>query len=162
MMRAGLDERGSMKIIATVDFSTTSENLLRCTRDYAKKLDAEVFLIHVEPHKDEDSLEAMDSRLEAIQLEKDAHALEKAGIKVTPVFLEGEPCEGIINEATQRNADLIISGAHGHGHIRYNVLGARPVGHVSEYMLVKSKIPVLIVPDRLRASGKSVDAPAAS
>ena len=35
-----------MKIVTTIDFSLTSESILKNTAIYAKTFDAEVFLIH--------------------------------------------------------------------------------------------------------------------
>lgn len=130
-----------MKIVATVDFSTTSEDILRTTKTYAEKLDAEVFLIHAEPEK-RGVDEEVDTTPEAVRLKKDAQALERAGVKVTPFFLQGPVCETIMKEAVRLEADLIITGAHGHGKISRKV----PVGHVSKRILLKANIPVMIIP----------------
>jgi nucleotide-binding universal stress UspA family protein len=128
-----------MKILSTVDFSTASESILRFTRTYAEKMNAEVFLVHTEPEKPDDEA---DSTPEAIRLKKDAKALERAGINVTPLFLQGHACETILDQAIELGADLIIIGAHGHSGNSCKV----PVGHVSECILLKAKIPVLVVP----------------
>jgi len=130
-----------MKIVSAVDFSTTSENLLKITKTYATKLDAEVFLIHDEPEKNFLNEEETDTRPEAIRLKKDAKALERAGVKVTPVFLQGPVCETILAKALELKADLIITGAHGHGGAN-----CKMIGHISECILLKAGIPVLIVP----------------
>jgi nucleotide-binding universal stress UspA family protein len=129
-----------MKIVATVDFSTTSESILKITKTYATKMDAEVFLIHAEP-QDDRSPEESDSKPEFIRLKKDAQALERTGVKVTPVFLQGSVCESIIDEALRIKADLIIVGAHGHGEMNCKV----PIGSISECVLLKSKIPVMVI-----------------
>lgn len=131
-----------MKIAATVDFSTTSENILKATKIYATKLDAEVFLIHDEPIQKGVDPDMVDTTPEAVRLKKDAQALEKAGVKVTPIFLQGPVCETIMKEAIRLGVDLIITGAHGHGGASCKI----PVGHVSECILLKSNIPVLIIP----------------
>ncbi len=130
-----------MKIVATVDFSTTSEDILKFSKIYAQKIGAEVFLIHAEPEKREVD-EDVDTTPEAVRLKKDAQALERAGVKVTPVFLQGPVCETIMKEAVRLGADLIITGAHGHGRISCKI----PVGHVSECILLKANIPVMIIP----------------
>jgi nucleotide-binding universal stress UspA family protein len=127
-----------MKIISTVDFSTASENILRFTKAYAEKMDAEVFLIHAEPEKPEDE----DMTPESVRLRRDAKALEKAGVKVTPVFLQGDICKIILDKAVELQADLIIIGAHGHRGASCHVA----IGHVSECILLKSKVPVLVIP----------------
>lgn len=133
-----------MKIVATVDFSTTSESILRTAKTYAQKFSAEVFLIHAEPSQHGFTQEDYDARPEFMRLKRDALALEKAGVKTTPVFLQGPVCETIISEAVRLKADLIITGAHGHGGINCKV----PVGHISECLLIKSNIPVLVVPTK--------------
>lgn len=131
-----------MKIVATVDFSITSESLIRYTKEYAEKLNAEVFLFHAEPEKEGVPEDEVDNTPEAVRLKKDAKALENAGVKVTPVFVQGPVCENILKEALEMKADLIILGAHGHGGLSCKA----SVGHISECVLLKSKIPVLIIP----------------
>ncbi len=133
-----------MKIVATVDFSTTSENILKVTKTYATKMDAEVFLIHAEPSQADLSEADYDTKPEFIRLKKDARALERAGVKVTSVFLQGPVCETILAEALRLQADLIITGAHGHGGASCKL----HVGHISECILLRSQIPVLVVPVR--------------
>jgi nucleotide-binding universal stress UspA family protein len=130
-----------MKIVATVDFSTTSEAILKITKIYAQKLEAEVFLLHAEPPHDNAGEEDYDTRPEVVRLKKDARALERVGVKVTPVFLQGQVCETILAKATQLQADLIITGAHGHGGTNCKI----PMGHISECILFKAKIPVLVI-----------------
>ena len=132
-----------MKIVATIDFSTTAESILKNTAIYAKKFDADVFLIHAEPDIPDD--ENLDHTQEAVMLRKDARALEKVGIKVTPLFVEGSACDVILKEAQRLEADLIIMGAHGHGGSRCKT----PVGDVSECVLLRSRIPVMIIPAEL-------------
>jgi nucleotide-binding universal stress UspA family protein len=131
-----------MKIVATIDFSITSESLLKYTKEYATKMDAEVFLFHAEPEKTGVDPDEVDTTPEAVRLRKDAKALERAGVRVTPVFVKGPVCENILNEALKLEADLIILGAHGHGGLSCKA----SVGHISECVLLKSKIPVLIIP----------------
>ncbi|MBM4152458.1 MAG: universal stress protein [Kiritimatiellaceae bacterium] len=130
-----------MKIIATVDFSTASEPIMRIAKHYAEKLGGEVFLIHAEPVHDRYDEIDHDDRPELMRLKKDAIAMERAGVKATAMYLQGPVCDTIINKAFEIKADLIITGAHGHGN---NC--KMSVGHISECILLKSKIPVLVVP----------------
>lgn len=130
-----------MKIITTIDFSTTAESILRNTAIYAKAFNAEVFLVHAEPEAFNDDATERDLTQEAVRLKKDALALERAGVNVTPHFLKGPICKTIMDEALELKADLIIMGAHGHGaHCK------SPVGSTSECVLLRSKVPVLIIP----------------
>ena len=133
-----------MKIVAAIDFSTTSESILRNTAIYAKAFGAEVFLVHAEPEAFNDDATERDLTPEAIRLKKNAQALKRAGVNVTPHFLKGPICDTIMDEAQRLEADLIITGAHGH---RMN--WKAPVGSTSECILLRSKIPVLIIPAEL-------------
>lgn len=130
-----------MKIVTTIDFSITSETLLKYTKMYSDAFHAEVSLVHAEPSAVEEG-EPTDLTSESIVLKKDALALERAGVNVRPVFLKGPVCESILNHALEINADLIIIGAHGHGGPNCKA----PVGHISQCVLIQSKIPVLIIP----------------
>lgn len=130
-----------MKIVTAIDFSTTAESILRNTAAYAKAFNAEVFLVHAEPESFNDDETERDTTPEAVRLKKNAIALEKIGVKVTSHFLKGPICETIMDEAVELKANLIIMGAHGHG-INCKV----PVGSTSECVLLRSKIPVLIIP----------------
>jgi len=130
-----------MKIITTIDFSTTAESILKNTAIYAKAFDAEVFLVHAEPESFNDDETERDLTPEAIRLKKNARALEKAGVNVTPHFLKGPVCATIMDEALEIKADLIIIGAHGHGsHCK------APVGSTSGCVLLRSRVPVLVIP----------------
>jgi nucleotide-binding universal stress UspA family protein len=131
-----------MKILATIDFSTTSETILKVTKTYAKKLDAEVLLMHTEPFPADLTQEESNTKPESIRLKKDAQALERAGVKVTPLFVQGSACETILETAINLKVDLIIIGAHGHGKASCKV----PIGHISECILFRSNVPVLVVP----------------
>jgi nucleotide-binding universal stress UspA family protein len=143
-----------MKILTAIDFSTATEAVLKVSSAYAKELRAGIYLIHVEspepvfigyepgPQTVRDQV-ALDMKTEHIRLQKDARALEKTGIKVTPLLLQGPPGEMIAAEAVRLGADLIIIGSHGHG-----ALHKMLVGSTSESVLRKAKIPVLVVPVR--------------
>ena len=141
-----------MKILVAVDFSTASEAVLKAAKTYAKQLQAEVFLIHVEPPEPafigyepgpqtvRDQV-AHTMKTEHVRLKKDAGALEKTGVKVTPLLLQGASGETIVAEAERLQVSLIIIGSHGHSVFRKML-----VGSTSEGVLRKSKIPVMIIP----------------
>ncbi len=142
-----------MKIIAAVDFSETSERVLRTVQACADQLaHAAVYLIHVEPPDPDfvgyapgpqtvrDQL-AQRFRNEHVRLQQSAKELEKAGVDVTPLLLQGPISTTILAEAERLDADIIITGSHGHG-LLHNVL----VGSTSAEILKKSRIPVLVVP----------------
>lgn len=141
-----------MKITAALDFSETSQRILDAVETYARKLDAEVFLIHVEPPEPDfigydpgpqtvrDQV-AHSARGEHVELQKAARSLEAKGVKTTPLLVQGPFSASILAEADRLGADLIIIGSHGHGML-HDVL----VGSTSEGVLKKSRIPVLVIP----------------
>jgi nucleotide-binding universal stress UspA family protein len=63
------------------------------------------------------------------------------GIKVSLHEPTGAVAEGILNQADELNADMIVMGAHGHGAM-YNLL----VGSATKGVLKRSTRPVLLVP----------------
>lgn len=140
-----------MKIITAIDFSTATEAVLKTTKSYAKQLNADVLLVHVEPEEktSKRSLPDMgdaekppaDVRPELFRLQKDAKALQRCGVKTEAVLLQGPVNKTIVAEAKRSGADLIITGAHGHRFMNKNC-----VGSTSEGLLKLSKIPILIVP----------------
>ena len=143
-----------MKIVTAIDFSTATEAVLKATKLYAKRLNAEVFLIHVEPDAmlvpdlgntalDVAYETSVDDTVEHVRLNKDAKALTACGVKVTPVLCRGYAAEKIVKEAVKQKAELIIIGSHGHG-VLHNVL----IGSVGAAVLKKSKTPVMLIPIR--------------
>ncbi len=143
-----------MKIMTAIDFSTATEAVLKAAKTYAKKLRAEVLLIHVEPTPvllpdmgiSGTGIEVLyeipvDHKTEHVRLNKDAKALEACGVKVTPLLRTGSPAKTIIKEAEKQSVDLIIVGSHGHGALQKILIGS-----TSESILKKSKIPVLLIP----------------
>lgn len=144
-----------MRFIAALDFSETSNRVLRAVQTYADQLDdADVYLIHVEP-PDPDFVGyapgpqtvrdqvAQDFRSEHVRLQDAAKELEEKGLKVTPLLLRGPTSETIVDKAVELNADVIITGSHGHG-LLHDIL----VGSTSAGILKKSPIPVLVIPAR--------------
>jgi len=135
-----------MKIVAAVDFSTATECILKAAKTYAQILDAEVYLIHVDPSADDQydsdiGTCVCNEKAESIRLNKNAKALQKTGVKAIPILLHGVISEMLLAEAERLEADLIIAGIHGHG-----LLHGRLVGSTAEGILRKSKIPVLLIP----------------
>jgi len=57
---------------------------------------------------------------------------------VKPVHSKN-PGEGVVQEAIELNANLIVTGTRGHGKIRRTILGS-----VSDYILHHSSVPVII------------------
>jgi nucleotide-binding universal stress UspA family protein len=72
-------------------------------------------------------------------VEAAAQQIQRAGVTVEPVVVEGRPATAIVEEAGRFGAELVIVGARGHGAIEEMVLGS-----VSAEVLDTAAAPVLI------------------
>ena len=145
-----------MKILVCVDLSESTEIILNKIEQLAKSLSAEVWLLHnAEPAPDvvefkADPLAARESLAKKFhdehrQIQGLADRLRKAGIETTALLVHGKTVDAILQEASDVEADLIVVGSHGRGAM-YQLL----VGSVSEGVLHKSKLPVLVIPTHKR------------
>jgi nucleotide-binding universal stress UspA family protein len=66
-------------------------------------------------------------------------------LDTTALLVHGATVEVILKEASDLEVDLIVVGSHGRGAM-YQLL----VGSVSEEVLKKSRIPVLVIPTHKR------------
>jgi nucleotide-binding universal stress UspA family protein len=162
-----------MKILVPVDFSDASEKVLDLAIDYAKRLDAELVVLHVTVPTDEkisfaygnedisalgipgggfgyyvryDVLRdqiAAELRAEHAQLLAIQHAIDPA-IKSRAILIQSEVVEGILREADELSVDLIVMGSHGHGMLMRAILGS-----VSESVIQEGRFPVMVVPNKL-------------
>ncbi|MCP3904871.1 MAG: universal stress protein [Planctomycetes bacterium] len=140
-------------ILVPLDFSPVSAAVTEVAMTIAKACGSKVFLLHVAPAfvadvktvrvpQHERDFLAGKLRAEHRDLQALAEQLGKQGPEVEALMVE---CHGtvekIIEEADRLHADLIVAGSHGHGRI-YDML----VGSISEGILRKARVPVLIVP----------------
>jgi nucleotide-binding universal stress UspA family protein len=78
-----------------------------------------------------------------IALQEIAKEMKSEGFSVTPLLLQGPTVQSILDEADDIDADLIITGSHGHG-VMYNIF----IGSISKEVLNNSTRPVVIIPVR--------------
>lgn len=97
----------------------------------------------IEPHL-QDKLEEF-NRIDNESLQAIADDLKgvAAGVDVDTVVTYGRPLTEILRSADSREASLIVMATHGRG-----MLAEGHLGNVSQAVIRKSKIPVLIVPSR--------------
>jgi nucleotide-binding universal stress UspA family protein len=145
-----------MKILVCVDLSESTEKIVKKIEELAKSLSAQVWLLHnAEPAPGvvefkADPLAARESlakkfHIEHRQIQGLADRMRKAGIDSTALLVHGSTVEAILQEASDVEADLIVVGSHGRGAM-YQLL----VGSVSEGILHKSPLPVLVIPTHKR------------
>ncbi len=146
-----------MKILVCVDLSESTEIIVNKVEELAKSLSAQVWLLHnAEPAPDvvefkADPLAARESlarkfHIEHRQIQDLADHMRKAGIDTTALLVHSATVEAILQEASDVEADLIVVGSHGRGAM-YQLL----VGSVSEGILHKSTLPVLVIPTHKRS-----------
>lgn len=141
-------------ILAAIDFSDVTEDLLALARDMALAHGAALHLIHVEaPEPDFVGYDPGPQHVrdnvahEAVRHFKEENSLRnqlrEQGIDAHSVVLQGPSVEKVLEEAQRISADLIIVGSHGHGAVYHLLLGS-----VGEGVLKRATCPVLVVPAR--------------
>ncbi len=75
-----------------------------------------------------------------------AEELAAQGVQVSGVVAQGVEGRGVVEVARREGADLIVMAAHGHG-----PLGRLVFGDVTEDVIHRSPVPVLVVPPRRAA-----------
>lgn len=139
-------------ILVAVDFSPITERVVKLASELARGLDTHLWLIHAAaPDPDFVGYEAgpvgvrdqvaEELRNEHRDLQAHADALRESGLEATALLVQGPTVEMILKEADRLDADLILIGSHGHGAVFRLLLGS-----ISEGVLRRSKIPVMIVP----------------
>jgi nucleotide-binding universal stress UspA family protein len=117
------------RICCAVDYSPQSRAAMRVATDLARRLDAEVTLLHVEdPAHPEDQMP---------QWKRD---VEAAGVRVKTALTSGDPKLAIAEWADGHGADLVVMGTFGKTG-RAHAL----VGSVAENTVRNAKCPVLVI-----------------
>lgn len=143
-----------MKILVAVDFSDVTDRLVGVVENLRSAREGELWLVHVsEPdpafvgfeggpdtvrdetagryRREHDELHALSSRL------------EEAGIRNTPLLVQGPVTEKILEQAAELGIEMLVIGSHGHG-AAWELL----VGSVSRQIIRRADVPVLVVPAR--------------
>ena len=139
-------------IVALVDFSDVSANILKHVQTLAVACKSHVRLLHGIPKRPvvvdlgmaspAIPLEPTEKEIQAdlARLGKLAEPLRVCGVDVGLKQFHGATIEHIVEEALRFSADLIVVGSHHHSSL-YNLL----VGSVTHHLLMRAKCPVLVV-----------------
>ncbi|MCB7480140.1 universal stress protein [Christiangramia sediminis] len=147
------------KVLIGIDYNPNSEGVVRKGYELAKKLGAEVCLIHVladvsyygvnyPSFMGYEGYNEMAVDLNVISelrevardyVETAAKHLNDPG--VTTHMAEGPTSAAILNYAEEWNADMIVLGTHSH-----SVLEKVLMGTTASHILEKTKIPVYLIP----------------
>ncbi len=137
------------RILCPVDFSAHSENALDFAIELAKKLGADIHLIHVYQLPvyalPDGAMMAGPEFTTKVTTELQKALTElasrKSGVKLETHLLEGIPYREVVRMTGELSADLVVMGTHGRTGIRHLLLGS-----VAERVVRSSKVPVITVP----------------
>lgn len=140
------------RILVPVDFSRHSEQALIYGSEFARRFNADLFLLHVFQDLTLYQPDAVNvgppvlpplEELTAAQrrsLERLAMERKLNGIRVTCDVVEGTPVEEIVEYAEEKGIDLIVVGTRGRGWLAHAFLGS-----TAEKLVRKAPCPVLTV-----------------
>jgi len=134
------------KILVALENSRADETLLPHIGELAKLHDSELVLVHVADGfvaRNYDQLklaESQEMKDDRAYLESSAQKLRSQGLKVSTLLELGDPGEGILKAAQDRQCDLIAMTAHGH-----RLLGDLLFGSAIHTVRHKAEVPVLLV-----------------
>ncbi len=142
-------------IVVPTDFSEFSRLALDYAITIAQTFKATIFLIHVTPEKELDSIRQISPYLEPGKIEELLKGREsedrkqlnefippekKEGIKTEAIHRVGTPFLEIIKVAKEKEADLIVMATHGRSGLSHILFGS-----VAEKVVRKSTCPVLSI-----------------
>jgi nucleotide-binding universal stress UspA family protein len=149
------------RILHPTDFSPASAGAFARALDEARTSDAELLVVHVlapvvpmvgdgyiSPKAYEDLDRAARQHAQK-QLDRLVARARKAGIRATPVLLEGSAAEQIVRAARSKRADVIVMGTHGR-----TGLARLFMGSVAERVIGTAPCPVLTVHGRRSGRGR--------
>jgi nucleotide-binding universal stress UspA family protein len=139
-------------ILLPVDFASTGVRVNAVALELARSLGAKLWFLHVAaPDPDFVGFSTgpqyiRDHRAEVLRqehadLQEMAAQASATGADAEALLIQGPTTESILKQAKRIEADVIVMGSHGRGAL-YKAF----VGSVSEQVLERSPIPVLIVP----------------
>jgi nucleotide-binding universal stress UspA family protein len=136
------------KILAPTDFSEISLKALDEAADFAKRLGAQLHVLHVCPLlmyalapevvPDDPEFERKLKEKLAARLEETAQRLRARGGEIHTLLVDGSPGREIAEVAAQRGFDLIVLATHGRTGLSRFTLGS-----VAERTVRSSSVPVL-------------------
>jgi nucleotide-binding universal stress UspA family protein len=134
------------KILVALENSRADETLLPHIAELAKLHGSELLLVHVADGfvaRNYNQLSLMESdemKEDQAYLEKSAGVLRQRGLNVDTFLALGDPAQGILKAAQDRQCDLIAMTAHGH-----RLLGDLLFGSTINEVRHKAQVPVLLV-----------------
>lgn len=145
--KSGKNKTGEIKkILVPIDESRRSKNALDAAVYMGKYLGASITVIQTSPNVPFKNVKAL-AKFKSQMKEQAKQALSAAkyycatkNFSVTTKMTSGDPAIAILDTAHKEKYDLIIMGSSGKGVTKEIILGS-----VSNFVLHKSKVPVLTV-----------------
>jgi nucleotide-binding universal stress UspA family protein len=134
------------KILVALENSRSDETLLPHIGDLAKLHGSELLLVHVADgfvarnYEQLKLAESQEMKEDRAYLENSAQTLRARGLTVDTFLALGDPAEGILKAAEDRQCDLIAMTAHGH-----RLLGDLLFGSTINEVRHRAQVPVLLV-----------------
>lgn len=141
-------------ILIPIEFDINTQKLIDYGSELAKKFESKIWLIHIaapEPDfvpytsgtgpNDERKKRASELKTERKRIQEYTKTLNKKGLDSSSLFVQGQTIKTIMQKVDKLNIDLIITGNNKHSFI-YKLF----IESVSNEIIKKSKIPVLLIP----------------
>ena len=134
------------KILVALENSRADETLIPHIAELAKLHGSDLLLVHVADGfvaRNFDQLklaESQEMKDDRAYLESSAVTLRQRGLTVDTFLALGDPAEGILKAAEDRQCDLIAMTAHGH-----RLLGDLLFGSTINEVRHRAQVPVLLV-----------------
>jgi nucleotide-binding universal stress UspA family protein len=134
------------RILVALENSRADQTLLPHVEQLAKVHGAELVLVHVADgfvarnYNQLKLLESQEMKDDREYLDRTANELRGRGLNVNTTLELGDPAEGILKAAQDRQCDLIAMTAHGH-----RLLGDLLFGSAIHVVRHKAQVPVLLV-----------------
>ena len=134
------------KILVALENSRADETLMPHVAELAKLHGSDLLLVHVADGfvaRNFDQLklaESQEMKDDRAYLESSAVTLRQRGLTVDTFLALGDPAEGILKAAEDRQCDLIAMTAHGH-----RLLGDLLFGSTINEVRHRAQVPVLLV-----------------
>ena len=122
-------------LLAAVDLSTGTDNILTEAAKLAKSMAAELLVVTV--------AEEVASEQAGSELQAHVERLQGDAVNCRSLVLEGTAADQILQAAQQQQAEMIIVGTHGHSAV-FDILA----GSATQDIVQRSDVPVLLVPTR--------------
>lgn len=134
------------RILVALENSSADETLLPHVAELARVHGAELVLVHVADgfvarnYNQLKLLESQEMKDDRAYLDRTADTLRAKGLTVDTTLELGDPAEGILKAAQDRQCDLIAMTAHGH-----RLVGDLLFGSAIHIVRHKAQVPLLLV-----------------